>query len=232
MTNKIGLVFSHLHVSDGQEYKFDILNENIKYFKDFSSNFFIVVCGHGVPLPEDIIHKIDEYYWENSIDHQEIGRGHPKFCIKGYNIMIDNKIEKTVKLRASDLIQNKELFYELLEKENLVITEQTSTKKRMIGDLLMFGDTKKALELWSAQPWDYSKSGLYNLYDNLEKIALEQNIDSKKYLKDNFTYVSPQDIKWYTYENNWDIENKKQSKEFSDKNLWGAIPGYRYYGGY
>ena len=102
----------------------------------------------------------------------------------------------------------------------------------MIGDLLMFGDTKKTLELWSTQPWDYSKSGLYNLYDNLEKIAIEQNIDSKKYLEDKFTYVSPQDIKWYTYENNWDIKNKKKLKEFCDKNLWGAIPGYRYYGGY
>ena len=232
MTNKIGLIFTHLHVAVNEQYKFDILETNIQYFREFVSDFFIVVSGHGLSIPESILAKIDGYYWENTIDHQEIGRGHPKFCIKGYNIMINNKIKKTLKLRASDVIQNKELFHELLEKENLVITEQTSTKNRMIGDLLMFGDTKKTLELWSAQPWDYSKSGLYNLYDNLEKIALEQNIDSKKYLEDKFTYVSPQDIKWYTYENNWDIKNKKKLKEFCDKNLWGAIPGYRYYGGY
>jgi len=232
MINKIGLIFSHLHVADNEEYKFDILEANIQYFREFLSNFFIVVSGHGLSIPESIMSKIDGYYWENTIDHEEIGRGHPKFCIKAYNIMVNNNIEKTLKLRASDFIENKTMFCDMLRLENLAITEQTSTKNRMIGDLLMFGDTKRALQLWNTQPWDYSKSGLYNLFDNLEKIALEEKTTAKKYLKDNFTYVKPQDIRWYTYENNWDIANKKPIEEFSDKNLWGGIPKYKYYGGY
>lgn len=232
MLNKIGLIFSHLHIANNETHKFDILQTNIEYFREFLSNFFIVVSGHGMPLPERIMNKIDGHYWENTIDQEEIGRGHPKFCLKAYNIMIDNNIEKTLKLRASDFIGNKQVFCDMLQQEKLVITEQTSMQRRMLGDLLMFGSTKQALDLWGAQPWDYSKSGLYNLFDNAEILATSNNMTTQEYLQKNSTYVTPERIKWYTYENNWDLMRKKPKEEFSTKHLWGNIPGYPYYGGY
>ena len=232
MLNKIGLIFSHLHIAENESYKFDILQTNIEYFREFLCNFFIVVSGHGMPLPERILNKIDGYYWENTIDHEEIGRGHPKFCLKAYNIMIDNNIEKTLKLRATDFIGNKQLFCDMLANEELIFSEQMSMQKRMIGDLLMFGDTKKALDLWSAQPWDYSKSGLYNLFDNAEKLAIADGMTTYDYLQKNSTYITPEKIEWYTYENNWDLLKKAPKEEFTAKHLWGNIPGYPYYGGY
>ena len=212
----------------------------IQYFKKKKIFFdYILLLEPTSPLTttEDIDDAIKVLEKSNKnvdalVSVAESVSAHPKFCVNAYNIMIDNNIEKTLKLRASDFVGNKQLFCDMLQQEKLVITEQTSMQRRMIGDLLMFGSTKQALELWSAQPWDYSKSGLYNLFDNAEKLAASNNMTTRDYLQKNSTYVTPERIEWYTYENNWDLMKKKPKEEFSTKHLWGNIPGYPYYGGY
>jgi hypothetical protein len=146
--------------------------------------------------------------------------------------MISNNIEKTIKLRAADIIKNEEVFYKLLDSKNLVVTEQTSFRKRMLGDLLMFGETRISSELWSVLPWDYDKSGLYNLHDNMERLAITNNVTTREYYQKQCFFVSPREIGWYTLENNWDHDNKEPKEELGDKHLWGALPGYKYYGGF
>ena len=232
MINKIGLLFSHMHVRGGEEYKFDILEHNINNFRKFQRDFYIIVSGHGIVLPKNILDKIDECYWENTIDKEEIGRGHPKFCKEGYKRLTQNNINKSLKLRFCDFVQNENLFYELLEKSSVVLTEQTSIERRMIGDLLMFGNTRETLALWNALPWDYSKSGLYNLYDNAEYLAMSNNLNVLEYLKSKYLYVSPEDIGWYSYENNWNHTQKTPFESFTPRHLWGKIQNYSYYGGH
>ena len=72
MKNRIGLVLSHLHVRESEMYKFDMLNQVIDNFRDFEKDFFIVVSGHGCEIPEYIQNKIEQSYWEPTIDLREI----------------------------------------------------------------------------------------------------------------------------------------------------------------
>jgi hypothetical protein len=231
MKDKIGLVFSHLHVRDNEMYKFDILNEVVDTFRNYKKDFFIVVSSHGCRVPNCILDKVDDMYWEASIDGNEIGRGHPKFCVKGYELLIQNGISKSLKLRGCDLIGNESYLYDLLETQDLIITEQTCLQKRMIGDLLMMGNTQTMLDLWSINPWNYDKSGLYNLFDNAECLAQKQGIEVEQYLKQNAFYLKPEEIQWYDTEKNWDRKNNCFKSEFDSSHLWG-FGQYPYYGGF
>tara|TARA_B100002019_G_C21271233_1_gene602431 strand:- start:1885 stop:2574 length:690 start_codon:yes stop_codon:yes gene_type:complete len=225
---KTGLLFSHFHVSENEHYKFDILKYNIDYFKSLDNNFFIVLCGHGYTPPSFITEKIDKLYWEDNIDHKEIGVGHPKFCIKGYNILLKNNIKYSIKLRGTDTITEKNLCYDLMQKYPINITEQTCINKKIIGDLLMFGETKSMLDLWEISPWDYNISGLYNLYNNAELIANK----NKCSLNSLFKFISPKKIGWYSLENNWDKLNKSLLGPLTEEHLWGIKNKYEYYGGF
>ena len=221
--NKIGLLFTHFFVNKNEQYKFDILEHNINYFNSFKTNFFIVLCGHGFTPPSYITDKIDKLYWENTIDSKEIGRGHPKFCIKGYKILLQNNITTSIKIRGFDFIDNKNLLYNLLSNNDITITEQTCLNKKILGDLLMFGKTSSMLNLWSVLPWNYDISGLYNLFNN----ALYLNKDINSLLN----FISPQEIGWYSLEHNWDINNKKPLNK-PNQHLWGEVNNYEYYGGF
>ena len=231
MKNKIGLLLSHIHVRQNEMYKFDMLEQVVSNFRSFDREFFIVVSGHVCEIPTSISKNIQQTYWEETIDDNGIGRGHPKFCIEGYKILLQNNVHKSVKLRVCDVISNKQLLCKLLEEQKLVLTEQTCFQKRMIGDLLMLGDTQRMLELWTEHPWDYNKSGLYNLFDNAERLANKQNKPIKEYLRDEAYYVHPNEIQWHTFETNWNNKDKCINEEFSDKHLWGA-GRYPYYGGF
>ena len=151
MKNKIGLVLSHIHVRSDEMYKFDMLSLVIDTFRKFEKEFFIVVSGHGCEIPAHIANKIEQSYWEPTIDQNEIGRGHPKFCIEGYKILLQNDIQTSLKLRGCDVIGNENRLYQILSTQDLVVTEQTCFERRMIGDLLMLGNTRRMLELWTKQ---------------------------------------------------------------------------------
>ncbi len=231
MKSRIGLLLSHIHVRQNEMYKFDMLEQVINNFTSFDREFFVVVSGHGCEIPSSIKKNIQKIYWEETIDDNEIGRGHPKFCIEGYTILLQNDIHTSIKMRACDVINNEQLLYKLLKEQKLVLTEQTCFQKRMIGDLLMLGNTQRMLSLWTERPWDYNKSGLYNLFDNAERLANKQNKTIREYLRNEACYVHPNEIQWYTLENNWNNEKKCTNEEFSDKHLWGANR-YPYYGGF
>jgi len=231
MKNKIGLVLSHIHVRSSELHRFDMLEYVINFFKN-RSDFFIVLSGHGIEPPPNITKIVDKIYWENQIDNNEIGRGHPRFCIESFNILNDLGIEKTIKLRYCDLILNIDDLLSLLKDNDLILSEQTCFTKRMIGDLFMAGSTKKLLDMWTEKQWDYSKSGLYNLYDNMESISHRYGLEIYPYLKQNCLFLKPQNIKWVTLEGNWNSATKNLNSEMTDDNLWGAKQGFPYYGGF
>jgi len=227
----VGLIFSHIHVRDNELYKFDILNYNIEYFKKIYDSFFICISGHGCEIPLHIKNKVNSVYWEDTIDNNEIGRGHPKFCVASFKDLQLKGINKVIKTRFCDLITNKELLNELLQSNKIILSEQTCMDKRMIGDLLMLGPTSKLLDIWNYK-WNYDKSGLYNLYDSIEKIAANDDKIMIEFLNEQCLFVDPQDIGWHTLEANWNSQDKKPSEEFNKNNLWGAKQGYPYYGGF
>lgn len=232
MKDKIGLVFSHIHVREHERYKFDILEYCINFFKNSNHNFFYVVTGHGVEMPTSIKEKVDKFYWESSIDDNEIGRGHPKFCIRAYDLLVENNIEICIKLRASDIVLEIDKIISALSTRKILLSEQTSIERRMIGDLFMAGPTSAVRDLWTENTWDYSKSGLYNLFDNTSLIAKKDNLTIHDFFKKNCVFFSPYDINWVTLDNNWDVFLKKPNNELDSSDIWGVKQGYQHYGGF
>ena len=232
MKETIGIVFSHIHVRPHEMYKFDMLEYCIDHFNGFDLNFAFVLCGHGELPPDSIRQKIDGIHWERDIDNKEIGRGHPKFCIKGYEILLKNNVEKSIKMRASDILVNEEEVVKILNENKVTVTEQTSIQKGMIGDLFMAGPTQDVLNFWTENPWDYGKSGLYNLFDNATSMAAKNNNDIETFLKQRFVFVTPSQIGWMTLDNNWDASQKEIKEPWSNKHYWGHLQGYGYYGGF
>ena len=232
MNETIGILFSHLHVRPHEMYKFDMLNYCINHFSGFDLDLYFVLCGHGMEPPDSIKEKIDGIYWEKDIDNNEIGRGHPKFCIKGYEMLIENNVEQSIKMRASDILTNEQEITRILGSRKVTVTEQTSIDKGMIGDLFMAGPTKKVLNFWSENPWDYNKSGLYNLFDNARSLAQKDNNNIEVFLRQRFAFVNPSQIGWMTLDNNWNQEVKDIREPWSNKHLWGHLQGYGYYGGF
>jgi len=232
INKKTGLVLSHMHVREGEKYKFDMLNYVIDNMKEHFGR--IVLSGHGIRPEKHILDKVQGIYWEDNIDTREIGVGHPKFCIEAFQNMHDNGIQNLVKLRYCDLLKNIDGLQYLMGryKDKIIVSEQTSTKSGMIGDLFMAGNTKDVLELWTAKPWDYKKSGLFNLFDSVYLGANKADLDMDEYMSRIMFYVHPRDIMWATLEGSWDAANRKPSQKIDESCLWGAKQGYNYYGGF
>lgn len=230
---KVGLVLSHLHVRPGEEHKFDMLQYTISHFKKMKTDFYIVLAGHGLPPSDDLTKQVDKIIWKDSIVQKEIGVGHPYFCIESFSALKELNIEVSVKLRSCDIVLNEDVLKELIDSEaNFSLTEQTCLNTGMIGDLFMAGKTEKLLSLWSTLPWNYSKSGLYNLFDNAAFLASQFGMSTSDYLKNSAKFISPQDIGWVTLEHNWDKSSKSIIENLDSKHLWGAKMNYQYYGGF
>ena len=121
--NKLCVLLSHFHVKSHEKYKFDILNYVVDFYK--KQDCFIILTGHGeVEVPQLVADKLDDLYWENGIDTSQIGRGHPKFCIKGYEIAMKHGFQKILKTRAEDLILKdniKDFLDEKLGEKKLIV---------------------------------------------------------------------------------------------------------------
>ncbi len=232
MKDRTGLVFSHMHVREHERHKFDILEYCINFFESLNCNFFYVVVGHGIDIPMPIKEKVDKFYWEPTIDDNEIGRGHPKFSIKAYDLLVENNIELCIKLRASDIILNADKVLAALDTRKILLSEQTSLERKMIGDLFMAGPTSFVRDLWTESPWDYSKSGLYNLFDNATLLAKRDSLNISQFFKENCLFLSPHEINWVTLDNNWNSVLKEPRRDFDQSDIWGIKQGYQHYGGF
>ena len=182
----IGLVLSHIFVRPNEEYKFDWVYNSVEKYKKLNKNFYIVLCGHGKEPPKDLQNKLNQVFWLKEIKEDELGRGHPYFCIKGFEMCKSAGCEHTLKNRSCDYIENTDIF-----NQKLVVTEQTDLNKGIIGDLFMYGKTNYLLDWWTAKEWDYTTNGLTNLFVNMPKDFKEKAV-----------YITPQNLGWKSYEFN------------------------------
>tara|TARA_R100000152_G_C6781573_1_gene216364 strand:+ start:3985 stop:4590 length:606 start_codon:yes stop_codon:yes gene_type:complete len=191
MKNKIGLVLSHTFVREGEDYKWEWIDNSIGKHRDIYDNFYIVLSGHGVTPPDYIIDKIDACYWDEHIQEKEIGRGHPFFCIKGYEACREAGCKKTLKNRATDWLENDSI----LDHDLAFCSTNTDLEKGLLGDLLIFGDTKELELLWNGRSWDYDIGcGLPNLYQNAVSIFGLDYFDKATFLDSkSFGWITPAD---------------------------------------
>jgi hypothetical protein len=200
-----GLVLSHIFVREGeQDPKFNWTEKAIKKNRELKEDFYIVLCGHGVHPPRGITKAVDEVFWNQNIDEKQLGTGHPSLCIKGFEICISAGCKYTLKNRAYDYAENKDIF-----NHELLLSEQTHLQKGIIGDLFMYGETEYLLKWWSQSDWNYGPDGLHNLF---EKSSAMEGFVQKA------TYLNPEQLGWKTFEDDSNV-------------FWGHHKGYEWHGG-
>ena len=205
-SKNIGLILTHFFVREGEEdrkYKaiYNAVNINRKKFK----NLYIILAGHGCDPPKKITSIVDHVIWSYKILENQIGCGHPLFVIQALRHLADIKIQKTLKLRAYDFVNEG-----IADIDKLVYTEQTNFNIKKVGDLVLFGETQFLLSWWSCGHWDYSHDGLRNLYNNLNIIR------SVDWLRKEGKYIHPYALNWKT------VEHGKAL-------YWGQIEKYVYF---
>ena len=188
--NKIGLVLSHFFVRENEDYKWAWVEKSINEHRKLSKNFYIVLSGHGQSPPSHIKEKIDGLYWEDEIRNIDLGQGHPHFVIKGYETCQTAGCEKTLKTVAFDWLEHEKVF----DHDLAFCSTNTNLPKKLLGDLLILGDTDMLLDLWSCRPWNYRlRDGLQNLYQNmLVKWGSDQ------WIKEHARFLSSKELGWLT----------------------------------
>jgi hypothetical protein len=224
------VILSHFYVEKQEKHKFNILGHVVDYYKNL--NAYIIFSSHGeTEIPHKLQDKIDAIYWEQAIDRNELGRGHPKFCIKAFEMARERNFKKALKIRAEDILldthQHKNLLSFLGDKK-MILSEQTSFKDERIGDLFMFGEVSFMHELWTVLPWIYSRDGLYNLYKNFTKLSAK-NVPAS-YIENNCAFKSPQELSWVTVTDAW--ADGKVDMQKLESCFWGRKKGFVYYGGF
>ena len=191
MNGKIGLVLSHVFVREGEDFKWKWIEHSIDKHRELYNNFYIILSGHGELPPQHIQDKVDVCYWEKRIREQDIGQGHPHFCLMGYQACSAAGCEYTLKNRAFDWLEHDELM--LINCELVFCSNNTDFSRNWLGDLLIFGNTEEMLDLWSCLPWDYNLTdGLENLYRNMNHKWDEL------WLKNNAVFLSSREMGWMT----------------------------------
>lgn len=224
--DKLCVLLSHFHVRTHELFKFDVVKYVINHYK--KQNCFVILVGHGeMPLPKDIKEMIDDHYWEEKIDHSEIGRGHPKLCIKGYEIAMSHRFSKILKTRAEDLILKedvKSFLDSTLGDKRLLISEQTSLQRNMIGDLFHYGELMFMYNLWNSLPWNYQTDGLRNLFYN----TMNYYQSDMSHIKENFSFIGVKPLQWVCVTDSW---NYLTSEPKNLKNCYWGLNRYNYWGG-
>tara|TARA_Y100001970_G_scaffold106577_1_gene133578 strand:+ start:3582 stop:4199 length:618 start_codon:yes stop_codon:yes gene_type:complete len=198
-----GLLLTHFFVEEKDaSTKYDWVQKAILKNLELNEKFYIVLSGHGVVPPKNIEVLVDKIYWSEEILYEQIGRGHPNFCIEGFKLCQQAGCDFTLKNRAYDYIENSKVL-----SDRPLITEQSSKSRNYIGDLLMYGPTSYMLDWWKRSPWDYSVNGMVNLFRNTTENFINE-VD----------FVSIEDIGWKTFEG-------------GEENYWGKHAGYDWYNG-
>lgn len=189
MKNKIGLILSHIFVREGEDHKWEWIENSIDKHRGLYDNFHIVLSGHGEEPPDHIKRKVDAHHWENTIRERDLGQGHPHFCIIGYEICLAAGCEYTLKNRAFDWLEHDKV----INNELVFCSTNTDFSRNWLGDLLIFGKTKDMLKLWSCLPWDYGLvDGLENLYRNMN------HLNWKDKIKNESKMMSSEEMGWMT----------------------------------
>ena len=216
------VILSHFYVERQEVHKFNILDHVIDYYNNLGA--YIIFSSHGeIEIPHKIQDKIDAIYWEQTIDRNELGRGHPKFCIRAMAMAKERGFK--------DILFNDNQHADLLSlitDKKMIISEQTNLASEKVGDLFMFGETDYIYKLWTTNKWNYSRDGLYNLYQNFN--TLSPDASARSYIKEHCLYLTPQDINWVTVTDAWK-EGKIDAHSLRSC-FWGKKKGFVYYGGF
>ena len=73
-----GILLSHVFVEHGEDYKLDVIDLCVSYYRKHNKDSHIYLTGHGLSPRSSTLDLCDGYHWEDDINPTEINVGHPK----------------------------------------------------------------------------------------------------------------------------------------------------------
>ncbi len=218
------------------------MEKTVDIFRKLNPGAYIILTGHGVPLPSSLEDKVDYSYWEPTIRSEQFGSGHPFFVRHAYLHAQEQGFTHAFKSRADcpSLLANvcSEL-HQILSDEGteMVVTDMTSFKNLFIGDLFVYGPLDVLLKSWDTDRWDCNHGGLQN-YANIwmEDHGYPRNNLSnlspphwwRKLLVDTVSFRVVEEMKCINLEDFWgELRNVDVEQiQDTDRYAWGARWNY------
>ena len=145
----MGFLLSHVWIKKGQEYKHDLINRVLSHYKYNYPDYPIIISGHGIRPPEEVMHKAEYVIWYDDIIESEVGRGHPKCVSEG--LLLAKKLgwKSVFKNRSDMIIGCNDIFDRLKEHKCVAFYERED-----IHDISIFANTDVFLDAWDQSKWD------------------------------------------------------------------------------
>jgi hypothetical protein len=197
------ILLSHIHVYPEELFKHDILRFSIKHYKKHNPDVDLLLTGHGVRPPNDILEHCDYVHWEDKVDESEIGRGHPRLVDIGVKHAVEQGYFFMLKNRADSIIVTPKIIEQCIsvlknEGRDLLVSYGTCDSNYWLGDLFTFCRPTLLKCAWDSEKWNYGTNGLENFGRGFYKFInpSNSNISWLDFLRENTVYRSPDSLGW------------------------------------
>ena len=201
MKNAILITHQFLEHSDITKigsWKLKVFEYVLNKYRILNPNKYIILVGHGKPIPKSISKLADWCYWHDGLITNDINWGHP-ICV---NIGIQHCEEKGIsfvtktRLDSINLIEDINSFCmgKIKSSKNKFIITWFDHRSYSIMDLFFFGKVETLKKLYEYSSWeqfwpDFNQQGgtyplAYNFYKNILKKEMPNKFDSNQWLKD------------------------------------------------
>lgn len=237
MNNKQCILLSHVFVDPKEKKKrskLKYIEFSVMHYKQNNPDAYIILTGHGL-IPKKAKKYCDFFYWEENLDLDEIGKGHPKFVNIGIDHAINKGFKYLLKSRADSVCLIPNIFdwcEKQLKKKKYLVTQQSFREPPRLGDLFIFGELNFFKKCWDTTNWYEFKSGLEPHANNFIGLSNSDNLVDA--IKDKGVFVDIYRLKWICFRGpgNWNILKTKKKQIIRnnlisfEKYLWGTAENW------
>lgn len=216
MKDAILITHQFLETSDltnTSSWKLKVFKYCLNRYRELNPNTYIILVGHGEPIPNSISKIADWCYWHNGLVTNDINWGHP-ICV---NIGIQHCEEKGIsfvtktRLDSVNIIKNiNSLCHDKISSssDKFIITSFDHASYSIM-DLFYFGKVDVLKKLYEYSSWkkfwpDFTQQGgtyplAYNFYKNILNKEIPSKFNSNQWILDlekKIILMSPSEIKW------------------------------------
>lgn len=200
-------------LTDDDSWKLKVFKYVLKKYKSLNPKSYIVLVGHGKPIPFSISELVDWSYWHDGLVTNDINWGHP-ICV---NIGIQHCEEKGISYVTKTRLDSINLVEEInsfclkridLKNDQFIITS-FDNQSFSIMDLFFSGKVESLKKLYEYNSWqkfwpDFTQQGgtyplAFNYYKNILNKEVPLKFEINEWLNDlkkKIIIMSPADLKW------------------------------------
>ena len=214
------------HTSHGEKWKIKVFDFCVSHFKKNNPDAMIIITGHGIQPPQEILNKADRVYWSPEIIDGEIGAGHPFLVSEGLKIAKEEGMTHVCKTRLDtvNLIEDICSFCHnfIIEDEKEVLNTFYSKTHYLLMDLFNYGKIETLQKMYDPENWRvwWSPSGTASLAKKYINNVLGKEVTFpfnrkvwEKMVNQKIKFVNTETIKWINLRKHNQLIGNKEKEE-------------------